>query len=369
MDFSHILKVIYPCLVILYLIDGIVYIRKYHLLFVSLIGNRFQLKDSGLHIIGFFPFSQVFLSHNLPFRLTDDGVYLSSNQNEPASIPLINTDYDYITYQDIEKVRADERVLKINDKLVRMHSAKYAQYMRDLIDKLKSLSRAQRQQTILVFSSEVTDIEEIRVRRYIYYTSIRWLKIFVPILSFYFFLVLPLVLYSDIGVYFDLYRLLLPMLITYFCVLICEFVAHKKIYGGDTLARINILIRMLLSPVSSLHAVNILSRDLFWRFDYIALGAELLSTATFTKLVKRELWLADYLAVKADDDGLVDWWKLRKKYLISLVTEKGISQEDVLGSPTKEDESATRYCPLCASGYRSGFIVCSDCGVDLEDFK
>ena len=180
---------------------------------------------------------------------------------------------------------------------------------------------------------------------------------------------LPVILYSNIGAYFNLYWLLFIILFTYCCVLITKLVAHKKIYRDDTGDRINILIRMLLSPGSSLHAVNILSRDLFWRFDYIALGAELLPTETFTKLVSRELWFADYLALKVDDGDLVDWWKLRKKYLINLVNEKGISKEDVLGSPTNEDEAATRYCPLCDSGYRSGFEVCSDCGVDLEDFK
>jgi hypothetical protein len=369
MDASQIIEVIYPFLIILYLIEGIIYVRKYHLLFISLTGRRFQLKGSGLQIVGFLPFSQAFLSHSNPLYFTSDGLYISQNHHMTVGVLLRNTDYEFLRYEDIDQVQAEERLLKIDEKSVRIHSAKYTNYVKDFINKLKVANPVHREQDILTFFLEVTNAEEIRGKWDRFNRSARWLKIFVAMLFVYIFFVLPLILYSKIGVYFNLHRLLFLMAMMYLFVFVIQIVLHKKLYRGDTRDRISISIRMLLSPVSSLHAVNILSRDLFWRFDYIALAAELLPRDTFKNLVSRELWLSDYLEVKVGCGALVDWWKFRKKYLESLLAEKGISKVDVLASPTKEDELAARYCPLCSSGYRSGFIVCSDCGVDLMNFR
>ena len=73
---KYVLEVLFPYIIILYLFDCIIYIKKHHLLFASLFGKKFTIKKIGLYLASLLPLSETILSHSLPICFTEKGIYI-----------------------------------------------------------------------------------------------------------------------------------------------------------------------------------------------------------------------------------------------------------------------------------------------------
>ena len=85
--------------------------------------------------------------------------------------------------------------------------------------------------------------------------------------------------------------------------------------------------------------------------------------------MRKELYRITYTKAENENSPLVEFWNLRENSLHALLAKVGISTQQLLVAPKKQDESATSYCPLCGAEYMTELDRCSECGVKLEAFE
>jgi hypothetical protein len=66
---------------------------------------------------------------------------------------------------------------------------------------------------------------------------------------------------------------------------------------------------------------------------------------------------------------LLEYWKLKKTFITNLVIKSGLTMDRVLAAPSKQNENATCYCPICLAEYISNHGKCSDCRIELEAYS
>ncbi len=369
MDLKYILEVLFPYIVIIYLLDCISYIKSHHLLFVSHLGKTFRHKEAGLHLVGLLPVSQAIVSHNLPLCFTSKGVYFVPDGQHHKSGIYETKDFHFIPYKDLTIVEADGKAIKINSKVsIKTPSGAIARHIIGFIKDLKVLRPSKRGEKIQSFLANSVDLQEIKALRIAYSNPIFCLQILSSVLFVYTFIVLPLTLYSELYLYIDLFRLLIIMALNYLLILAMTYFAHKKIYSEKVGHRVYSLLSIILSPFTAIHVLNNLTRDIYARFDYIAVAVELLPSDTFQDLMRKEMYRLIFAKSQEQKGHLVGFWRLKENLLHRLLAETGITVEEILATPKKQDESATSYCPLCGAEYRAEFDRCSDCGVKLLNF-
>jgi len=370
MDLKYILEVLFPYIVILYLIDCITYVKSHHLLFVSDLGKGFRLKEAGLHLVGLLPVSQTIASHNLPLCFTSNGVHTVADGHQYKSGLYEAKDFHFIPYHDLITIETDGKAVKINGKVsIKTPSGVIARHIMGLIQDLKGLRPSKRRKKIQSFLTKATDLQEIETLRTAYSNPILYLKILSSVLFTYTFIVLPLALYSELYLHINFFGLLVSMALNYLLIIILAYFAHQKIYRAKFRHRVYSLISIILSPFTAVHVLNNLTRDIYARFDHLAVAAELLPSSAFQDLMRKELYRITYTKARNENSPLVEFWNLRENSLHALLAKVGISTQKLLVAPKKQDESATSYCPLCGAEYMTEFDRCSDCGVELKEFE
>lgn len=369
-DLKDVLLVLFPYLVILYLVDCISYIKAHHLLFVSSFGRRFKLKKSGLCLIGLSPFDRVFISHNIPVCYTKCGIYIL-NQEDAHESPLYERgDWSYLPYENIEAIESYGAVVKINGKdTTKAPSTGHAKNITALIRELRDLPSSERLERIQTFLEETTDLEKTKAIRARSCDRFLHLRISTVFLFFFSFILLPLNLYLQLDPYMDFSILVYSMVLNYVTIITIAYFLHREMHKGEMGHRINTILPMILTPPTALHAVNSLTKDIYHEFDYLAVAAELLPLEILKVLIREEIERIRYSKTWSESSHFKEFWELRENSLHRLLANMGVSSQEVLSVPKKLDQSAASYCPVCGTEYRSGFNTCSDCGMSLKRFE
>jgi hypothetical protein len=363
------LEELFPYIVLLYLVDCITYIRNYQLLFVSPFKKNFQMKGSGVHLVGLWPMTEAFISDNSPVFFSSRGVHLLTNDDPYECASYQAEDFHFIAYQDMTLVEVDGKEVKINGKVFcKTSSPIRARNIMHLIQKLKGMNSSERLEEIQAFLAEATDLQKIGVLRRSQADSIFYLRSSSSILFATTFIVLPFVLYSKLYAYVDLHLFLIFMGLNYLFILILAFSLHRRIYDATVGQAIYALLSILLSPVSALHVVSKLTREMYARFDPHALAAELLPLDSFRGLIRKELYRIRQTKVQDYSGKLIESLTLKENSLLALLAEHGTTVHELLAPPKKQDEGASSYCPFCRAEYRSGFNICNDCNVSLQEY-
>jgi hypothetical protein len=129
-----------------------------------------------------------------------------------------------------------------------------------------------------------------------------------------------------------------------------------------------ILLPMVFFPPAAIHVLSTIARDLYARFDPLAVAAALLGDGpSFAQAVLRERSRLEVARQQAPAD-LSGYWLLRESLLAELVSRMGGDPKAMLVPPARTDAHAAAYCPLCFSEYRAGFATCVDCEVALKPY-
>jgi hypothetical protein len=124
------------------------------------------------------------------------------------------------------------------------------------------------------------------------------------------------------------------------------------------------LLPLVFFPPAAAHASVLVFRDLYARFDPVAVAGLFLRPADFQALARSEV---HRLRHEGEIGGEVAAWAtLREKAWTRLFSDLGTSLPEVLRPPARRDDDAASYCPLCGGEYRAGFAVCAECRVPLE---
>lgn len=365
----EILSVLFPYIVTLYLIDSIQFINKTHILFVNYFGKKYYLKKSGFHISKLSPIGITILSHNMPVYFTTNGLYKLNGQRSDEEIICEVDDYNFISYQNIDKVEVDGKEIRLNGKkYIKAPSSITANIIKDRIIDLKAIKPAKRIKKVQELFEETFDIDKIEALNHSYSYYLKYIQIF----SLFFFLntffILPLILYSNIYLYINIYIIVTYIILTYIIILIVTFIGNRKIYKTDKKQRIYALLSMIFYPVSAMHAINYITTDLYANFDYLAIAELLLPSDTFISIVRKEMLQIQHIKSMDDNSDLIDYLSLREKSITNLIEKSGLTTDSVLAIPRKQDDNATCYCPICLAEYIINNGKCNDCRVELEKY-
>ena len=370
MDLKYIIEVLFPYVVILYLVDSLIYIKTFHLLFISELGRGYKLQKTGLRLAGLSPFCQYFISHYLHLYFTREGVYFVADKQNFERPVYKEEDFRFISFYDISNVLVESKDVKINeDVLIKTPSPLNAKYLEKLVREFILLKPAEREEKVNGLFSEATDLQRLKSIRAEHSKSFYLLKFLSTVLFALTFIVLPLTIYTALFSYLKLSHLLFLILAIYFILTTTAWHFHKRIYIDEIRQRIYLLLSIIFSPVTTMHVLNNLYKDLYVKFDYLTIAAMLLPPQEFKNIMKSELYRLAYAKDHCNNPGLNETWSSRESNLRALLVKAGVSIQEIWNSSGRKDKSAASYCPLCAAEYRKDFGMCDDCNIRLINYK
>ncbi len=360
-------EVLFPIIVIIYLLDCLVFVKKHQVKFFTILGDRFWLKQSGLCLMGVFPLSEVVDCVRPPFSLTKNGLHFfpdrkSTRNNQPES--------EFIAFRDIKSLEIQENKVKIN------RSSSFTCPDGDdackavaLIRELNSLGPQKLQQRAQELLFESTDLKEIRRIRLQNKRQLYFLSLFSMVFFVLLFILLPVFLYTDLKLYLHPLGMILSLVISYLAIITLAMVSLKHIIGiNRKKARFSTFL-MVLSPITSLHISKELIKSALSGFDFLALTAVLLPSGEFKYLMREELLTISAASEKPLSPEWQEYWEQREKKSLHIMRQKGITTADLFASPVKQDRYADKYCPLCLAEYSQAAGHCTTCGILLKNFE
>ena len=364
----YVLEVLFPFIVLLYIIDCMAYVGDQHLLFSSHFGKRFELKKPGLHLVGLLPISEAVVSHNLPIFLTSRGIYTVPGKYWAENARYKAENLHFTGYEEVVKIEAHGKVVKVNgEAFIKFPSSTNAEQMRQMLQELTCLEASSRRQKIREFLDETTNLQEIRAIRD-NHQPLAHIKILSSVLFVNVFVIFPLALYSGLSSYMILPVVVYLSICVYLLIVIMAYFARRTLFGTKAAQTVLVMMPTILSPVTAIHIVKKLTKDIYTRFDYTAVAAALLPSEAFQSVMREELLQIAYAKEEKQNAEVKEFWSLREKALLALLAKTGIRMEQLLTPPKRQDPSAASYCPLCLSEYRPGVEKCADCGIDLREF-
>jgi len=366
----EIFSVLFPYIVILYIIDCISYVKSHDFLFVSTVRGCFKLIKSGLYIKSVSPLSRTFLSRNNPVLFTSIGIYLPTSEQHYQNSFYRSEDFTFIPYHDMDTLEIDGKRVRLNhSNFINTSSIRYARHIGSFIQELKDSKQRERGYKIKAFLDNANDFSQIENHEESFTNPFFYLKILCSLLFVCIFILLPIGVYADHSVYFNFPIFVLMILLIYLTTIIMSYTLLGKIYPEEFDQRLNTMLSVILMPVAAIHVLSYLTRDIYVNFDPLAIGRVLLPRDDFQGLLRKELFYIDQAKTQHDPCGWSEFWELRQKSIMGLIAKTQVDLSELRLAPDKKDRSAGAYCPLCYSEYRLGFNRCSDCNIELKPYE
>lgn len=362
---SAVLGILLPYLVLFYVVDSIRAVRKCQVLFFSRGGRPFRWRGAGLRMVGLSPAAQIIQAHCTPVGLTDEGVFLLTNDCASDSPPA-GEEPVHLRFRDMGTARAEHTTVTANGRPLfqaptRLGAMRWAR----TLDRLGRLSRQERgrhlaARTAAGFNAaRLCDIRS-KHRRLFLPVQVCSTALFAAL-----FCMLPLDLALGPARFPTIDHLAWGILCLYALTVAVSLPVCRRVYRTEEARRRTFLLTMFLSPVTAVHALSNLSGDLYHRFDYLTIAGAVLSRDDFADLAGRELRKIRFRLGQDMGAPLQGHWRSRERAIRGLVKKMGLSAEELTGPPERKDSAAVAYCPVCLTQYREGYRTCRDCRVPL----
>ena len=366
---KYVLEVLFPYFLLLYVCDCITYVRARHVLLTSLFGKKFNLKKSGVRLAGLLPGSQAIMSHNLPIHCIRDGIYVGrDNYGSHTEIDKAE-DFTFIKFQDLELIEADGKNIKFNKKhTIKAPSPASARFHAKFLNNIKKRNPAERQEKIKTFLSNSYDLDAIKKIDNSSVTLLTIIKIMSSCLFVLVFLFLPTALFSNLAKFINLNALLICTFSIYLLLLPVSSLALKKLYRSEKGFISYTLLSIIFAPVNAIHVLSYLTKDLFSRFNFLAIAAYFMPRDSFKELARKEMFLIDHFENEGGTQDWLKYWGLKREFLTGLLDRCEISIHEISTPPEKQDHAAHYYCPFCMTEYTEKRHACVDCEMALKAF-
>ena len=370
-------------LVLLYLSECLIWVKRESVAFVSAWGSRWRLAtppswmgnaNGGILLLNPLPPSgRVFLSHLSPISISPAGICAFNLQTLPSEARSPSQNGQFLPFNKIKDSGTDGSYLVINkEKFTKCATAKQAHALANLIGAMSKASVSKRETiartwvvkqfaaddaAALLKESEklITPIQEMGVILFLF------LFVFTPALAF----------------RFGFSPLIIPvaavMVVLAIEIAIMFHRAHKKLYPAQSSERLESLVKMILCPPVSIRAADILTKNLLAQYSPIVLASVLPGTGEqqFVRGVILDLkHPLRHEVSDADAEKTIAWTANEQLNVCLDGVKKGryLKPEDLL-APTQREGNSIAYCPRC----RCQFVVsdgeCPDCpGVRLVEF-
>jgi hypothetical protein len=360
----RVLAELFPYIVLFYLVDAIIWVRRHEWALISLWLGSFRLHKHGLHIGGISPTAEVISSYRLPLNVTSQGVYVPASGREEV-VTSAADDLHFTPFDAMSEVKAEDKVVRSGSVvLLKAASPAIARRTASLLEELRRVEPQERASCLRRRMHQAVDLDRLRSRREEHADGVSLLRVASTALAASVFVLLPVDLFSGS---LPLPGLLPGIAILYATVIITS-AAVLRDSGTEARAVASAIAPLLVLPPAAMHAVMVVGREMYADFDPLAVAAELLPLSTFRDLARREYHDIRTAREKTTGTDLGEFWSLRASVWHRVLSKRGLRPEDVLGPPAKSDETSAAYCPRCCAEYQTPRGMCADCAVALEAF-
>jgi hypothetical protein len=370
-------------LVLLYLSECLIWVRRESVAFVSAWGSRWRLAvppswmgnaNGGILFLNPLPpGGRVFLSHLSPLSISPAGVCAFNLQTLPSEARSPNQSGEFLPFNKIKDSGSDGSYLVINkEKFTKCATAKQARAFAKLIGAMAKASASKREsmaRTWVVKQFAVDDAAKLLKESEKLIEPIQKMGV---ILFLFLFVFTPSVAFA-----FGLSGLIIPvaavMVVLAIEIAIMFYRAHKKLYPDESSERLESLVKMILCPPVSIRAADILTKNLLSEYSPIVLASVLPGSGEQQFVRGVILDLQHPLKHEVSDESAEQTmtWSVQEQLKVCLDhVKKGryLKPEELL-APSQREENSISYCPRC----RCQFVVsegeCPDCpDVELAKF-
>ena len=367
-NISDVLEVLFPYIVFIYIIDSIIFVSRNHIFFTTFLGKKFSIQKEGFTLAGLSPLGQSIASDNFPIHITIKGVYYLK---EKITFQLSIYDPEFFSFIDFKNMHSVEvigKTLKINGtiNIANFSSHASANKHKDLIIHIKDSKPYEYSKIMNDHFFRIYDFEAVKKLKESCSKELLDLKIYSSFLFICTFIIIPIFLYS--GTTFNFSILLIYMLILYIILIIYVIYSYRKIYTPEDRQFAILFMPLILLPINAMHILNTITKDAFAKFDFVTISAEFLPPYMFKKVIRTELHRIEEVRKRNNNKELGEYWNFKYASLLILLSKVGVKIQDVMKSPTKSDEFADSYCPLCNSEYKAGYLQCNECNTELKKY-
>ena len=366
----------YFIVLILFLFDSLVWIKNDSYGLYSYFGYNFKVIKEGVRLLNFLPTSQYFSLKKPQFILAQDGIFILKNIKSFKNKYLIDSDFIFLPYKDINNLQIENDSLIINSNYQIVNQSKQA--LEKLYDSIYLIVTSKSKNTgILVkgYYTEVLikqhyikfeDITSIKSQAKNFEKALFFLEPFGLMFSLLFFILLPLSIFNIFLLKISLFNLFLILgVIHLFVVMIILYLYFKKYFKYFDLSYI---IPILLYPLSSSHISSNFFRYIYYIYDPLMVMSVFLNKDNFIKAARNE-YNQNIMAIElSTDNNYINHFKVKNKKIETLFLEKNIALEKLTLNPKKSDQSSLSFCPLCEYQYLIKEGSCMDCKVPLKPY-
>jgi hypothetical protein len=305
----------------------------------------------------------VYQAINFPFFVSREGIYLWNKDDIGDCDFYEQKHFDLILFDAVEKVACDGAILKINDsKKICLSSAALANYLAETMQRLKDCAPETRNKE---YNALFDRPEELKKTRACYNGLLLVLQLLGTVLFLVTFLFLPGFLYLNLALRFQF--ILFIVILFYTLAAGIALYVHNKVCK-DTNKNILFLLTLLFSPVSAIHAIHMITKDMSFTFDWLALSAYLLPPESFKNILVNELKRIHFSKEKCSAADLMSFLRFKEKQYLPFLHDVGLKPDEVFVMPAGIDSTAYCYCPFCETGFQKGIDTCPDCDITLTKY-
>ena len=370
-------------LVLLYLSECLIWVKRESVAFVSAWGSRWRLSvppswmgnaSGGILLLNPLPpAGRVFLSHLFPISISPSGICAFNLQTLPSEARSPYQSGQFLPFNKIKDSSSDGAYLVINkEKFTKCATTKQAHALAKLIAAMAKASGSKRESTARTWVAKQFAVDDAAALLKESAALIEPIQQMGVILFLFLFVFTPSLAFT-----FGAAPLIIPvagvMVALAVEIAIMFHRAHKKLYPAESSERLESLVKMILCPPVSIRAADILTKNLLAQYSPIVLASVLPGSGEqqFVRSVILDLnHPLRHEVTEADAEKTIEWTASEQLNVCMDQVKKGryLKPEELL-APTQREENSISYCPRCRCQYVVNDGECPDCpGVELVDF-
>jgi len=370
-------------LVLLYLSECLIWVKRESVAFVSAWGRRWRLaippswmgnaRGGILFLNPLPPSGRVFLSHLSPVSISPSGICAFNVQTLPSEARSPYQSGQFLPFGKVKDSGTDGAYLVVNnEKLTKCATAKQARTLAKLIGAMAKASASKREamaRTWVVKQFAAGDAAALLKESESVIKPVQQMGV---ILFLFLFVFTP-----ALAVAFGLAQLIIPvagvMVALAVEIAIIFHRAHKKLYPAESSERLESVVKMILCPPVSIRAADILTKNLLAEYSPIVLASVLPGSGEQQFVRSVILDLKHPLKHEVLDEAAqetITWTATEQLNVCLDEVKKGryLRPEELL-APMQQEENSIAYCPRCRCQFVVSGVECPDCpGVELVDF-
>ena len=356
-------------LVLLYLSECLIWVRRESVAFVSAWGRNWRLARpsswlgnarGGILLLNPVPpAGRLFLSQLSPVSISPSGVCAFNLQTLPSEARSPSQTGEFQPFSKIKEAGIDGSYLTINNqRFVKCTTAQEARTLAESISAMAKASPSKREGMARNWIAKQFSTKDAETRLKESGALIEPIQSLSLILFLFLFVFTPV-----LGSFFGLMTLVIPVAVVMVSLAVMIAImfhrVHKKLYPAESSERLESLVKMILCPPVAIRAADVLTRNLLADFSPIVLATVLPGSGEQHFVRGVVLDLKYPLGHDLSDANAVETITWAANERLSVFEHYLKPQELLL--PAQREENSISYCPRCLCQFVVEVEECSDC--------